>query len=318
MSRAPEIFGHFDQSFVESVAYSIEFMRYFYSFYAMSFDTQHAAKLLPQSEGNRTEYSNIGVSVSGFVDLPKNNIMKMWKNKPVKPKEMAIEGNQGSTPRDSNGHRILNEMEGQSQQTEGAFRGELEANRKQKKRKLNGIERFLSKDTKKRALIPTDNDSKESTHVDSGNNNGNSNSKKRKRKGAMFQYLKEKSEIEDSAEPPSKRRKLNERCGDEKVVEIADTEVDTGEDTEDSSDEVVCKKCGAVICPKGSLDTYRLVQTHMDEHVAADLAKQLNPFAEPPPRIRAKTSVRQKSAQKKKKKPRSGIMNFFSSKCPSS
>ena len=27
------------------------------------------------------EYLNIGLSVSGFVDLPKQNIMEMWKSK---------------------------------------------------------------------------------------------------------------------------------------------------------------------------------------------------------------------------------------------
>eukprot|EP01083_Nonionella_stella_P054358 143489_1 len=142
--------------------------------------TDHAAKSLPNESG--MEYLNIGLSVSGFVDLPKHNIVAMWSNK---AKQMNSNNSNSNTRYNVS---LCDE--------------DVVKKTKKKKSESNGIERFLTKDK--------------------GNDMVNSNhgkSKKRKRKGALLQYLTDKTD--KVRQPPLKKRKVSkdreivcEKCRD--------------------------------------------------------------------------------------------------------
>ena len=177
--------------------------------------SNHVAKLLPAELNGTNEYLNIGLSVSGFVDLPKQNVMSMWSK--------------------------------------------MSKVNKNNKQKMN------------QSRINVDVD------VDESNNSNKSKKSKKRKKGAMFQYLDKRKE------PPIKRRKLNN-------------------EEEESKENVVCSKCKNVICWQGDANRDRLVQTHMDEHLANELSKKINVI---PQRVH-------KNVKKQKKK--TGILNYFQQK----
>ena len=85
--------------------------------------------------------------------------------------------------------------------------------------------------------------------------------------------------------PPIKRWKLN----------------DNANNIENKNKDVICDKCEREICDENSLDKDKLIQLHMDEHIAKQLSREINNI----PQIMPK-----KPKQSKKK----GIMNYFKQK----
>ena len=178
--------------------------------------SNHVAKLLPAELNGTNEYMNIGLSVSGFVDLPKQSVMSMWSK--------------------------------------------MNKENKNNKQKMNHLNVDVNMN-------------------ESNNSNKLKKSKKRK-KGAMFQYLDKRKE------PPIKRRKLNAK-------------------EEESKENVVCSKCKNVICCQDDANRDRLVQTHMDEHLANELSKKINVIPQRVQRVHKKV---------KKQKKKTGILNYFQQK----
>ena len=242
------------------------------------------------------EYLNIGLSVSGFVDVPKQNIMAMWKNS-------------NSSSRSSDNKRRqkdMNELKAMNKKMFQSYEDYVNGNgsgviQKKRKKKVNGIEKFLSKPKmgQKKTNFVSNSDNKDALKMDIDNKNqaaSNSNSKessrKRKRKGAMFQYLTDKQDKRDKNEPPLKRRKLVMNYVDDDD-EIHDKKM------EKKGNDLICEKCDDVICKRDDIKKDILIQTHMDEHLAEELSKQLN-------------TIPQKMLKRSnKKKGKSGIMNYF-------
>ena len=185
------------------------------------------------------EYLNVGLSVSGFVDLPKNNIMQMWMNKNQRNRNT---NNREIKNRNMHELKVMNECMFQSYDDYINGTG-------MKKKKKNGIEKFFVKADINKSVV-----NKESGIGKIKDNN----KKKRKRKGGIFQYLTDNKGGDEL--PPIKRRKLNHN----------------GNNIENKNKDIICDKCERVICNDNSLNKDKLIQLHMDEHIAEQLSREIN------------------------------------------